>query len=222
MTGYFAKSHAAGGSVLAWLQLCCSPDASGCILHSQLHLLLETPVYWQIHGLFRDCLFGNHPAGDGNFGCVEHSWVRAEWLLEKYFFVCRGPGLSIWIVIYVPFPYLGEMRWWAQRWSACCSHQHGWCTVCLLYVVLWLRQDVSLLPLPFMWMWLPRYLQGQRDNFVAPVGGVFFFPFATWEVVQYYRGFMGSEAGLNCLDITTKCMSHAPQLNFDRCSSFAV
>lgn len=170
MTGYFAKSHAAGGSVLAWLQLCCSPDVSGCILHSQLHLLLETPVYWQIHGIFRDCLFGNHPAGDGDFGCVGHSWVRAEWLLEKCFLFAGGWGFPSELLYMFSFLYLEEIRWWAQRWSACCSHQQSWFTVCFLYVVPWLRQDVSLLPLPFLWMCLPRLFAGPEGQLCCSCG----------------------------------------------------
>lgn len=166
-----------------WLQLCCDLDVTGCIPHSQLRLLLETSVYGLICGIFHNCLFGKHPAEDGNFGRVGHSWVGAEWLLEQFFFGLPGAGTSVWTVYRLPFPhlYLGEMSWWARRWSACCSHQEGWPVDGFLYVVHLpsARRDpvqahaVSPLPLPSMGVWLPGHLQGQRDGFAASPGGLF-------------------------------------------------
>lgn len=79
---------------VCWLQLCREPDVAGCIPRSQLCLLLETPEHGQIRGIFHNCLFGKHPAKDGNFGRVGRSWVGAEWLLEQFFLVCQGLGLQ--------------------------------------------------------------------------------------------------------------------------------
>lgn len=160
---------------VCWLQLCCHPDVSGYILHSQLHLLLETPVYWQIHGIFHDCLFGNHPTGDGNIGCVGCSWVRAEWLLERYFFLFAG-GWDFQSELSVGSHFCIWGRWGdgpRDDHPAVVISRAGPLSASFMLCP-GPKQDVSLLPLPFMWVWFPRHLQGQRDNFVARVGGVFF------------------------------------------------
>lgn len=52
---------------------------------SQPRLLLDTPEHGQVRGIFHNSLFGKHPAEDGKFGRVGHSWIRTEQLLGQFF-----------------------------------------------------------------------------------------------------------------------------------------
>lgn len=123
------------------------------------------------------------PSGGWKLWACRALLSRGWMIAGAVFFGLPGAGTSVWTVYRLPFPhlYLGEMSWWARRWSACCSHQEGWPVDGFLYVVHLpsARRDpvqahaVSPLPLPSMGVWLPGHLQGQRDGFAASPGGLF-------------------------------------------------
>lgn len=136
MISYFAKRHVAGGSVLAPAVL-----QSRCVwVHpsqSAASALGDTSVWADTWDLSWLPLW--KPPSWGWKLWVCRALLNQGWMIagERLLFVCKGLGLSIWTVYRFPVLYLGEMKWWAQRWSACCSHQQGWSTVCFLYVVPW-------------------------------------------------------------------------------------
>lgn len=222
MTGYFAKSHVAGGSVLAAAVL-----PSRCVwVHpsqSAPSALGDTSVLANTWDLSWLPLWKPPSWAWKHWVCrvlLSQSWMIAG---EIFFFVCRGLGLSIWTVCRFPFLYLGEMGWWAQRWSACCSHQQGRSTVCFFYVVPWPLARCVPAASPVYVSLVAKTFAGPAGQLCCPCGWSvlpFLLPPEKWCSI---RGFVDSDAGLSCLAITDYEMYEScSSAEFDCCSSFAV